>query len=74
MGVGAQNVLFCHFCFFGCSNCWWFRCRGVGQKILFTTGLNHMFLFVQEYEGEFKISLSLRFPRGGKIFLRSLPS
>ena len=66
---GAESFIL--FCFLGCSNCRWVRCGGVGQKVLCRTDWNHMFLFIQGYEGEFKISL--RDPRGGKIFLRSLP-
>ena len=57
MGVEVQKALFCYFCFLGCSSCWWVNCGGVGQKVLFRTGWNHMFLFIQGCESEFKISL-----------------
>ena len=46
MGVGVQKALFCYFCFLGCSNCWWVRCGGVGQKVLFSTRLkSHVFVY-----------------------------
>ena len=38
MGLGVQKALFYYFCFLGCSNCWWVRCSGVGQEVLFRTG------------------------------------
>ena len=63
---GCRRPYFVIFVFWGCFNCWWVRCSGVGQKFLFRTGGNRMFLFIQGCEGELKISL--RDPTGGKFF------
>ena len=46
------------------------RCSGVGQKVLVSTGYNHMFSFIQGCEGEFKISL--RGAPGVEIFSLNL--
>ena len=65
MGVGVQKVLFCYYCFLGCSNCWWVRCGGFGQKVLFRTGWNRMFLFIQGCEGFRRVFSFLFFFLGG---------
>ena len=72
IAVGVHKSFFCYLLFRGCFNCWWVRCGGVWQKILFRTVLNRMFLFIQGCESEYKISL--RDLRAEKIFLRPLPS
>ena len=70
IGMEVQKALFHYFCFLRCSNCWWVKSGGAGQKVQFKISWNYRFLFIQGYEIEFKISY--REPRGRKIFLRSL--
>ena len=35
---GAENLILLFIWGGGCFNCWWVRCGGVGQKVLFGTG------------------------------------